>query len=513
MNHLPMWAVLVPLLAGALALLAERRRYGMAPQRAIAWVSIATQLSVAGALLHEVDQSRVLVYLLGDWPARLGISLMVDRLSAWMVLVGVLLAAACLLHACAGWDRRAPHFHAFFQFQLMGLNGAFLTGDLFNLFVFFEVLLIASYGLLLSGGRGERMRAGFHYVSVNIAGSTLFLMALGLLYGLLGTLNMAEMASRIAQAPAGDLVLIQAAGGLLLLVFCIKAALLPVYLWLPDTYTHAPAPVAALFAVMTKVGLYSLLRTCSLLFGTSAGELAGFAWPWLLPAGVATLALASLGVMAAVKLRMLAAYLVLASAATLVIAFAVADEAATGAGLYYLAHSTFAGAALFLIADLVRRRRGAAGDRNDRVQPVMGRTLPGILFLIAAISLAGLPPLSGFVGKLALLLATVEHRGVWIVLLASSFLILVGVSRAGTRLFWRTPADARFAPVQTGPRQATEAPARSLETAATWLLIGYGVAMTLAAAPILDYTRAAAEQLQSPPTYIEHVRQQPPVLR
>ncbi len=513
MSDLPLWSILVPLIGGALALLAERRRYGMAPQRAIAWTSLAAQLVIACLLVRDADSGRVLVYLLGDWPARLGISLMVDRLSAMMVLVATLLAIACLLHACAGWDRRAPHFHAFFQLQLMGLNGAFLTGDLFNLFVFFEVLLSASYGLLLSGGRSKRMRAGFHYVTANIAASTVFLMALGLLYGLLGTLNMAEMATRIAQAPAADHLLIQAAAGLLLLVFCVKAAMLPVYFWLPDTYTHAPAPVAALFAVMTKVGLYALLRVCSLLFGATAGDLAGFAWPWLLVLGTLTLALASLGVMAAIKLRALAAYLVLASAATLILAFATERTQATGAGLYYLAHSSFAGAALFLIADLVRRRRGEAGDRNDRVQAITGRTLPGAMFLIAAISLAGLPPLSGFVGKFALLTATIEQRWIWLALLISSFLMLVGLTRAGTRLFWRVePAHAAAADAMPPP-PAPAAPARRLETLATILLLAYGVAMTIAASPLLAYTSETARQLQSPGSYIEQVRQQPPVMR
>jgi len=509
MSHLPLLPILIPLFAAALALFAEHRRFGMVPQRLIAAVSLAAQVLVAVCLLRAVADGTVLVYLLGDWPARLGISLMVDRLSAMMVLVSALLAVACLLHAGAGWDRRAPHFHAFFQFQLMGLNGAFLTGDLFNLFVFFEVLLIASYGLMLSGGRGDRMRAGFHYVSVNIAASTLFLMALGLLYALLGSLNMAEMSTKIAQAPAADLPLIQAAAGLLLLVFCTKAALLPTYLWLPQTYTHAPAAVAGLFAIMTKVGLYAVLRVCLLLFGAPAGALAGFAWDWLLPAGVITLALASLGVMAAVRLRALAAYLVLVSAATLFIAFALAREGTIGAGLYYLAHSTFAGASLFLIADLVRRQRGADGDRGDRGLPVPSKTLPGLMFLIAAVSLAGLPPLSGFIGKLVLLMATVEQRWIWAALLVSSFLVLVGMARAGTRLFWRLPPDTEI----PAPSGAGTAPARKLETAATVLLLGYGVAMVLAAAPILDYTRAAAAQLLSPADYVEQVRAQLPAMR
>ncbi|GAB3509250.1 monovalent cation/H+ antiporter subunit D [Pseudoxanthomonas daejeonensis] len=519
MSHLPVLAILVPLFAAASVLFFENRRFGVPVQRIVAWASLAAMLVVSVLLLIEASSGRIPVYLVGDWPARLGIALMVDRLSALMLLVGQLLAAACLLHACAGWDRRAPHFHAFFQFQLMGLNGAFLTGDAFNLFVFFEVLLIASYGLMLSGGRGERMRAGLHYVAFNVAASTLFLMALGLLYGLLGTLNMAEMAVRVAQAPPEDLVLIQSAAGLLLVVFCAKAALLPLYFWLPQTYTHAPAAVAALFAVMTKVGLYAVLRFGTLSFG-AAGPLAGFAWPALLVLGGATLALAALGVLASRRLRSLAAYLVLGSAATLFIAFALATSGTIAAGLYYLVHSTFAGAALFLLADLIRRRRGSAGDRKDLVSALPGRMVPGVLFLFAAVSLAGLPPLSGFLGKLMLLEAVpagATTAWVWALVLGSSFLMLVGLARAGTRLFWRVepwpdaPPErmAAYTPLDAMPA----VPSRPLETAATILLLGYGIALVVAAAPLLDYTRATAAQLQSPGDYVQQVRAAKPAMR
>ena len=176
-------------------------------------------LAVNITLLVQVQREDMLVYLLGDWPARLGITLVADRLSVLMVLTTTLLAIPCLLYACAGWDKRALHFHALFQMQLAGLNGAFLTGDLFNLFVFFEVMLIASYGLLLSGARGARIKAGMHYVVFNIAASVVFLLALGLLYGMLGTLNMTEMAARIAIAPPERTMLIHAGAGLLLLVF------------------------------------------------------------------------------------------------------------------------------------------------------------------------------------------------------------------------------------------------------------------------------------------------------
>ena len=297
MSHLAVLPILLPLLAGALMLLIER--LGIGTQRVFALIAMLLQLLIAGALLQQADSGLVEVYLLGDWPAQLGISVAVDRLSALLVGTTAVLGSLALLYASSGWDQRAPHFHALFQFQLMGLSGAFLTADLFNLFVFFEVLLISSYGLMLSGGRGLRMRAGFHYVVFNVTASTLFLIALGLLYGLLGVLNMHAMSERIGSATPEDLGLIAAAAGLLLVVFGAKAALVPMYLWLPDTYARSPAPVAALFAIMTKLGVYAILRVYTLLWGDQAGALRDWFWDGLWVAGAIGLILAALGSLAA----------------------------------------------------------------------------------------------------------------------------------------------------------------------------------------------------------------------
>jgi multicomponent K+:H+ antiporter subunit D len=506
MNHLPILPILIPMLGAGLSLFVEHRRYGHKLRRTVSWCALALLLVAVLSLFTHAAGGQIQVYLLGDWPARLGIALVADRLAAWMLLTTTLLAIACLLHACAGWDRRAPHFHALFQFQLMGLNGAFLTGDIFNLFVFFEVMLSASYGLLLSGGRGLRLRIGLHYVVFNITASTLFLIALGLLYALLGSLNMAELSARIAATPAHDLPLLQASLGLLLLVFCAKAALLPLYLWLPETYARAPAAVAALFAVMTKVGLYALLRVSTLWFGT--GALAGFGSSALLWAGLGTLVVAALGVVAATRLRVLVAYLVLFSAATLFVAFALDTAGTIGAGLYYLPHSCFVAAALFMIADLVRRKRGAASDRKEIVAPLPGRALPGTLFLLAAVAVAGLPPLSGFLAKAALLQRVPQAQlvPVWSTLLLGSLLLLIGLSRAGVRLFWRLPPAAEDSPARVAARRAR---VRPLETAATVLLLGYLLAMTLAAAPLLHHADAIAAQLRHPQNYLHQLRASP----
>ena len=517
MNHLVILPILVPMLGAALSLFVEHRRYGPKVQRGVAWTSLAALALAEVLLLAQVVAGDVGVYLLGDWPARLGIALVADRLAGWMLATTLLLAAACLLHACTGWDRRAPHFHALFQFQLVGLNGAFLTGDIFNLFVFFEVMLIASYGLLLSGARGERISAGMHYVVFNIAASTLFLIALGLVYGMFGTLNMAELAMRIREVAPEDVALARATCGLLLVVFCAKAAMLPMYLWLPETYARAPAAVAALFTIMTKVGLYAVLRTGTLLFGEGAGAFAGFARDTLLVFGMVTMLLGGLGVVGALRLRISAAYLVLLSSGTLFVAFALAQPGTIAAGLYYLPHSCFAAAAMFLIAHIVQRERGHVGDRVLPAAPPMPR-LTGLLYLLVAISAVGLPPLSGFIGKFLLLAAVPPEDTDWVyaAVLGSGLLALVGLSRTGTRLFWRTGedsadngdgADAPVPPAQDAPK------VRGLEIAATLVLIGYGVAMTVAAAPILRYTSAAATQLLSPDDYVRDVRGTTPQIR
>ncbi|MFW3173827.1 monovalent cation/H+ antiporter subunit D [Xanthomonas phaseoli] len=510
MNHLLILPILIPMLGASASLFVEHRRYGPRVQRSVAWVSIALLAAAVIALFARAANGQILVYLLGDWPARIGIVLMGDRLSAWMLLTTLILGSACLLHACAGWDRRAPHFHALFQFQLMGLNGAFLTGDIFNLFVFFEVMLIASYGLLLSGGRGLQMRVGLHYVVFNVCASTLFLIALGLLFGVFGTLNMAELSQRIADLPAQDVPLAKATLGLLLLVFCSKAALLPLYLWLPETYSRAPAAVAALFAIMTKVGLYAVLRVSSLWFG--AGALHGFGRHALLWLGIATLLMAAFGVMAASRLRVMVSYLVVFSAATLFIAFSLDDAGALGAGLYYLPHSSFVAAALFMVSDLIRRRRGSASDRKEVVAPLPGRAIPGTMFMIAAVAVAGLPPLSGFLAKAALLQHVPEGLvgPVWTAVLGSSLLIVIGLTRAGVRLFWRVPAAAETAPELQPPRRGRMRP---VETAATVLLLGGLVAMTGAAGPLMHYTDAAAAQLRDPGAYVDQVRATTPQRR
>ena len=256
MSHLPIMPVLVPMFVGALLLVL---RGSLDMKRAMALLATLVQVLLASLLMVEASQGTQ-VYALGNWMPPFGIVLVVDRLSALLLLVTSILASGALLYAIRGDDAAGRNFHPLFQFQLMGINGAFLTGDLFNLFVFFEILLIASYALLLHGAGSARVRSGLHYLLLNLTGSALFLIAVGTLYGVTGTLNMADMALRVRELGADDAPLVGAAGMLLLVVFGLKTAFFPLYFWLPRAYAAASAPVGALFAIMTKVGLYSILR-------------------------------------------------------------------------------------------------------------------------------------------------------------------------------------------------------------------------------------------------------------
>ena len=496
--------IVAPLATGALLLLMERHRL-----RGVAAVSLAAtalQWLLAWALLAQAASGDVQPYLLGNWPVPIGISLALDRLAAMMLLLTSTVALGSLLYALGGDADRGPHFHALFQFQLMGLAGAFLTADLFNLFVFFEVLLAASYGLLLHGATRERLKASVHYVVFNLTGSALFLIAVSLLYAVAGTLSMADLAVKLAQLPPQDQRLAQAAALMLLVVFGVKAALLPLYLWLPATYPAASAPVAALFAIMTKVGVYAIARTTTLMFGTEGGALAGVAQPMLPWLALATLVLGSIGALAARQLRVQVAYLVVASAGTLLLAVGLGTEAALAAGLLYLVHSTLVAAAGFLLADRIAAARG--GSDAFTPQPMPRHWAPlGVAFVVVAVAVAGMPPLGGFIGKALLLQAagtTPMAVSVVAAVLAASLVTMVALARAGSALFWRLPSPTP-APDAAHRGQAVH----GVALVAMLLAIA---AVAAAAGPLSAYTEAAARQLTSRQPYLDALHDASPAL-
>ena len=447
-------------------------------------------MAVAVGLTVMAAGGETFVYRLGDWPAPFGIVLVLDRLSALMVLLTATLAVIVLIHAIAtGWDARGKHFHTLFQFQLMGICGAFLTGDVFNLFVFFEVLLIASYGLMLHAGGRERVRAGLQYLVMNLAGSTLFLFALGTLYASTGTLNIADLARVIPTIPPEEAALVRVAAMLLMIVFAVKAALFPVQFWLTGTYANASAPVAALFAIMTKVGAYAIVRVHTISFGPGIPQTEDMAATWLFPAAIVTIAIGALGVLGARRLMPLIAFSVLGSMGTLMVAVAAFSPEALTAALYYLVHSTFAAACLFLIADLVVSRR--AGDGLKPLPATVQNGLFAALFFGAAIGMAGMPPLSGFLGKL-LILDALREPGMmvwaWSAILGGSLLTILGFARAGSALFWSSTAIE--APADDAAPRAGVA-----ELAPVMIVVGVLGALAVFAHPVAGYLEDTALQI------------------
>jgi multicomponent K+:H+ antiporter subunit D len=496
------WIILPVVLPALLApIIGLVMRHDIVLARIASLVGTGLLLAIALILTGLAAGGETHVYRLGDWPAPFGIVLVLDRLSALMVLLTATLAFIVLIHAIAtGWDARGKHFHTLFQFQLMGICGAFLTGDIFNLFVFFEVLLIASYGLMIHAGGRARMRAGLQYVVMNLAGSTLFLFALGTLYASTGTLNIADLAARVAEIPPGEAALVRVSAILLMVVFAVKAALFPVQFWLPATYANAPAPVAALFAIMTKVGAYAILRVHTTAFGPGQPGTEGLAETWLFPAAIVTIALGAMGVLGARRLMPLIAFSVLGSMGTLLVAVAAFSPIATSAALYYLVHSTFAAACLFLVADLVVARR--QGDWLGAAPRTVQNGLFAALFFAGAIAMAGMPPLSGFLGKLLVLdaLRTPGQMGwAWTAILAGSLVTIVGFARAGSTLFWRG------APVPAPAGPGAPAPATPAEIAPSLLVVALLAGLAIFAGPVSAYLGETSAQLHDRAAYVTAV--------
>jgi multicomponent K+:H+ antiporter subunit D len=523
-DHLIVAPVLLPLAASALMLLFDERQ-----RKAKSFVSLLTVLAllaVALILFHRVVSAgfdggpAASAYHLGDWPAPFGIVLVVDWLSALMLLVTSILAVTSLVYSLSRWERAGPRFHALFLLQLMGLNGAFLTGDIFNLFVFFEVLLAASYGLLLHGSGPARVKTGLHYVSINIMTSLLFLIGAGMIYGVTGTLNLADLALRIPLVQGADLALLQSGIAVLGVAFLVKAGMWPLGFWLPATYAAAVPPVAALFAILSKVGIYALMRVYLLLFGGKVGWTANFGEEWLLYGGVATMAFGTIGLLAVRTLSRLAGYSVIVSSGTLLASLGVGQGAVLAGALFYLVSSTLGLSAFYLLLELIERRDTDPGVRAV-VEPVfededtdaleedeseVGVVIPVTIailgggFLFCALLLAGMPPLSGFVAKFAIMhgvmgLGQDISAAAWTLvalLIISGLATIVATSRAGIDLIW-TPSD-RPQPVL-----------RLWEAIPVGLLLLICLGLMIFAGPAMRYMERTGRSLQDRDGYIHAV--------
>lgn len=489
MQHLAFLPVLLPMLTGVILLMSPFSKTKTYRRVTSVLLSIITFL-VSLALLLKVQADGTQVYAIGDWSAPFGIVLVADPLSTLLVCLTTFLGAMCVLYACAGDDEKGSFFHPLVHFLVLGVNGAFLTGDAFNLFVFFEVLLIASYSLLMHGGDKKTTRAALHYVIMNLVGSAVFLIALGILYGVLGTLNMADMAKKVSLLQGDDVYLAQIGGLLLLVVFALKGALLPLHLWLPNTYATAMPVVAALFAIMTKVGVYSMMRVYTLIFGEQAGELSHMAQSWLWWLGLATIAMGTIGVLASKDLRKLTANLVIVSVGTLVVLVAVQTIESTAAAIYYLVHSTLVTAALFLLAGLIGAQRGDVADRITAGPPILQPRLLGVCFLVAGVAVIGMPPLSGFIAKVWLLKTTLNLEFTmvfWPLYLLASLALLVSVSKAGSTVFWHHQGDIPVNSEQTRVHPA--------QLVALIILTASAPLLSIFAGPLSEYALGAATQL------------------
>lgn len=545
MPHLILAPILVPMGVAAIILfLGEERQRLKLTLNVFACVVL---LGISIFLLqwsHKQDGSTTMgVYLTGNWPSEFGIVLVLDRLSALMMLLTSVLALACSIYSVAHWHRAGVNFHALFLLQIMGLNGVFLTGDLFNLFVFIEILLAASYGLLLHGSGRARVQAGLHYIAINLFASSLLLISISMFYGITGTLNMASLASTIPNIAAEDRSLLHVAAGILAIAILIKAAVWPMNFWLTKAYSAATAPAGALFAIMTKVGVYMILRLWTLLFGYDAGASALYGGQWLTYAGMATIAVGSIGVLSSQKLGNLAGYSAIVSSGTLLAALGFGQNLLTAGLLFYMVSSTLAVSACFLLADLMDRWRNEGKDYapyeeedeapfltpdlegkldafnlDEKEQALVGRAMPaavallGLSFMACTLLIAGLPPLSGFIGKFAMLSAMLNPLGMgassgqspgtdgWILLallIASGLLALIAFSRAGIRHFWAS--HDRTPPV-----------VKVVEGIPLVILLGACVAITVQADSIMRYMQTTANGLYAPDDYIQSVLQTQP---
>lgn len=516
--------VLLPLLCGAILVLINESRHHL--KFALNFGSVLLLLATAIVLMWQTDTGRwpdgIGVYLAANWSAPFGIALVVDRLAALMLLLTAVLATCALLYSLKRWGRIGVHFHSLFQFMLMGLNGAFLTHDLFNLFVFFEVMLAASYGLLLHGYNVNRIRAGMQFVAINLVASLLFLIGVALIYANTGTLNMADVAARVAEMDAADLGLLQVGMVSLVIVFLVKSAMWPFGFWLPTTYSAASPPVAAMFVLMTKVGIYTTLRVWLLVFSDEAGDSAGFGLELLFWGGIATIIFGGIGMIASEVHGQLAGYAAIVSSGTLLAAIGYGLDPLVPALLFYLVSSTLAVAAFMLLIELIDRSRNPihamleltreAFEFEEAPDQPVGVGIPaavaflGLSFACIALIIAGLPPLSGFIAKFSMFHSILEGSGAGFgvegttfiaVVLLAGLATIIGLITYGIRTFW----GGGMVPARLNVT----------EVIPIGVLLLACVLLTVYASPVLSYLERTGADLQQPGLYIEGVLSAPVV--
>ncbi|MDU9047334.1 MAG: Na+/H+ antiporter subunit D [Candidatus Electrothrix sp. Rat3] len=496
MNIFVLLPILIPLITTIGVLLARQRPR---LRRNLSLGGAGLLLIIAVELLVLVWRDGIQVIQVGEWAAPFGITLVADLFSAMMVLLAALMGLGVIIYSRATAEQRVEHFgySALLHFILMGVNGAFLTGDMFNLYVWFELLLIASFVLLVLGGRRDQLEGTFKYVAINLFGSILFLVAVGILYGVAGTLNMADLADQLNSLPSG---LVTTLAMLFLVAFGIKAGAFPLFFWLPASYHTAPAALLALFAgLMTKVGVYALVRVFTLFFTQDTG----YTHTLILIIAGFTMVTGVLGAVAQTEFRKLLSFHIISQIGYLLMGLGLFSTAALGGAVYFMVHVILAKSALFLVGGIIYKLRGTY---NLKQLGGLSILYPGLalLFLIPALSLAGIPPLSGFWAKFALVQAglAAEQYVIVAVSLGVSLLTLFSMTKIWAEVFWKdqpgkeTPVQAiSFIPHQAGVSMLL--PVGAL--AAILVVIG------LLAEPLVNLSLLVAGQLLNPADYIETV--------
>jgi len=484
--------ILLPLLFGILSLFAWQ---SVRWQKTLGLAGATAQLWAALYLLATVLQNGIQHLLVGSWPAPFGIVLVVDLLSAIMVAVAAVVALVVAAYSQVAIDPPRVQFgyYPLFFFLLMGVNGAFITGDLFNLYVWFEVMLMSSFVMLALGGERPQIEGAIKYVIINLLSSTLFLSAVGLLYNLGGTLNMADLALRLPRLEASGQVTLIAM--LFLVAFGIKAAIFPLFFWLPASYHTPPVTITALFSgLLTKVGVYALFRVFTLLFVQDAA----YTHTIILVIAGFTMVTGVIGAAAQTDLRRLLSFHIISQIGYLLMGLGLFSQPALAASIYFMVHVILAKTSLFLVAGIVEKMDGSY-NLKELGGIYSARFGVALLFLLPALSLAGLPPLSGFFAKLALVVAGFELQQYPIVAagLAVSLMTLYSMTKIWNEAFWKEPQD----PAHRPPRK----PISAWFWVPTAALVLLSLLTGLLAEPLLNLASQAAAQLADPSIYIQAV--------
>ncbi|NEU30669.1 Na+/H+ antiporter subunit D [bacterium LRH843] len=436
MINLLLFPIILPFLF-AILLLFFRKNIRI--QRSLVCIGLIVSLVAALFLVAKVKADGIQAITLGSWPAPFGISMVSDMLSALLVTTTILITLLVVIYSftAIGEERERFFFYPAILFMVTGINGAFTTGDIFNMFVFFEVLLIASYVLIVLGGEKKQLRESIKYVLVNVISSALFVITVGFLYSVVGTLNMADISVKIAQVGQPGILTVIAV--LFLIVFGVKGSIFPLYFWLPGSYAAPPIPVLALFgALLTKVGIYAIIRTYTLFFVHDIG----FTHELLSILALLTIIAGCIGALAYFDLKQIIIYNIVIAVGVILFGAAQMNESGLTGAVFYLIHDMLIKAALFLLIGVMIYVTGTSNLR--KMGGLMKTHAPlGWMYLIAAFGLAGIPPLSGFVGKLLIVKGAFEAGNVLgsIIILASSLVVLLSVIRIFIYAFWGTPVD------------------------------------------------------------------------